>query len=70
MCMGLHVLVSPNSNFNNCMNGSKSEWANHKQITSQVISDIIPTNVGHILWRVYLEMLGTYSVRGIPGYTC
>ena len=33
----------------------------------------IPRNVGYtlyMLWHVYLEMLGTYSVRGIPGYTC
>ena len=34
-----------------------------------IIPRYIPTNVGHILWLVYLEMLGTYSVRGIPGYT-
>ena len=27
-----------------------------------------PTNVGHILWQVYVEMFGTYSMRGIPGY--
>ena len=38
-----------------------------KQITSQVISGIIPR---HILWWVYLEMLGTYSVGGISGHTC
>ena len=35
------------------MKGSEPEWANEEQITSQVIS---PTNVGHILWQVYLEM--------------
>ena len=26
------------------------------------------TNVGHILWQVYLDMLGTCSARGMPGY--
>ena len=35
-----------------------------------MLNEYINTNVRHILWRVYLEMLGTYSVRGIPGYTC
>ena len=27
------------------------------------------TNVGHILWQVYLDMLGTYSVKGMKVYT-
>ena len=31
-----------------------------KQITSQVVSGIIPRNVEHILWQVYLEMLTGY----------
>ena len=25
--------------------------------------------VGHVLWQVYLEVLGTHSARGIPWYT-
>ena len=31
---------------------------------------IIPTNVGHtiIFWQTYLEILGRYSVRGIPAW--
>ena len=30
------------------MNDSEPEWVNHKQITSQVISGIVPTDAGHI----------------------
>ena len=42
--------ISPT--FRNEMKGSESEWANQKQIRSQVISGIIPTDVGHALWQV------------------
>ena len=34
-----------------------------------MVSGIISTNVEHILWQVYLEMLGTHFVRDIPVYT-
>ena len=40
------------------------EWANQKQIISQVISGVIPR---HILGQVYMYL--QCSVRGILGYT-
>ena len=33
------------------------------------VRGIVPTDVGHILWQVHLEMFGAYSVRGMPEYT-